>query len=80
MLKVTSKDKKKREWLVFATKKLGCASHVFTNISELGSWTAQCSAHPFACSIPRNIALTTCGFSCKNFSKLFSGSGLRFTV
>ena len=52
--------------------------HSFKNIMEMGDDEAECETHGRSCKIPTGgkvgPLVCTCGFSCKNFSKLFVGT------
>ena len=65
-------DERKRNFCNYVVTKLeedwdGC---IFTDICDLSSLTAPCCRHKKHCRVMA-ATLGSCGFSCKNFSKLF---------
>ena len=67
-------DARKQEFLKYVAEWLGQSSshNIFSDITEMGEHGAHCSNHDNTmCSIPPAPLIMTCGFSCKNFSKLF---------
>jgi site-specific DNA-cytosine methylase len=67
-------DAQKQEFLKYVAVWLGqsCSHNIFSNINEMGEHGAHCSNHDNTiCTIPPAPLIMTCGFSCKNFSKLY---------
>eukprot|EP00959_Pyramimonas_sp_CCMP1952_P375573 7865968-Pyramimonas_sp.AAC.1 len=76
-------DQSKRGWLKFVGDSMGDPEcHIFDNIMNMGRRHATCVVHDRPeCSVPSNLRnmedaplISTTGFSCKNFSKLFAGT------
>ena len=73
-------DPQKRRWLQFVDSSVGDGQACcFGDISEMGNAESPCTTHGkcICCKIPDFAShdgplITTCGFSCKNFSKLFT--------
>ena len=66
-------DKSKQGFLKYVAEWLGEDSHnIFGDINVMGGHSAHCVNNDNRnCAIPAAPLITTCGFSCKNFSRLY---------
>ena len=59
----------KLDWIAFLTRELqGHEACAYSNINAISEKHAECSTHGKTCIIPSTF-LSSCGFSCKNFSR-----------